>query len=157
MFINIFIIKYLYLRSFKAFNTLNGDLPSDQIIMETFGKRTVLLRKKLGLTQKEFAKAADFSQSNLSLLENDGVIPNLSFVMKIAESFPKVRLDWWITERGTMFIPEEEIQDDTDFGEISNPSLRKFLRELKDSVTEVKKVNNNTMSNISKRRKNPDS
>lgn len=121
--------------------------------MGTFGSRTVLLRKSLGLTQKEFAKAGDFSQSNLSLLENDGVIPNLSFVIKISESFPNIRIDWWVTERGTMFIPSKEAKDNVDFGEISSVSLRKFLRELKDSVDEVRKVNNNTMINISKKKK----
>ena len=68
--------------------------------MSTFGQRTTTLRKSLGMTQKEFAIAGDFSQSNLSLLENDGVTPNLGFIISISSVFPNINLNWWIQGRG---------------------------------------------------------
>jgi transcriptional regulator with XRE-family HTH domain len=105
--------------------------------MSTFGKRTVLLRKSLGMTQKEFAKAADFSQSNLSLLENDGVIPNLGFVINVSEAFPQINLNWWILGRESMFVEKKANLDDLTI----SPDLKSFLKELNESVENLKHVN----------------
>lgn len=115
--------------------------------MSTFGKRTVLLRKALGLTQKEFASAGDFSQSNLSLLENDGVIPNLNFILNISTSFTNINLNWWIQGRGAMFVTETTKIEDLAI----DPDLKKFLKDLNESVIELK------MTTLvgQKKRKNP--
>lgn len=103
--------------------------------MSTLGQRTTLLRKTLGLTQKEFAKIGSFSQSNLSLLENDGVTPNLGFILRISEAYPTVHLDWWLTGRGTIFVsrPDPEIENIKSLGD-----AKKVLFELREAVDEMK-------------------
>jgi transcriptional regulator with XRE-family HTH domain len=104
--------------------------------MDTLGKRTVMLRKLLGMTQKEFAIAGDFSQSNLSLLENDGVIPNLAFLMAIHEHFPQINLHWWITGKGEIMFKKKDFKEE-DLNSLS-PALKNFLINLKESVENIK-------------------
>lgn len=108
--------------------------------MDSFGKRTTILRKSMGMTQKQFAIAGDFSQSNLSLLENDGVIPNLGLIITISEKYPNINLNWWIQGRGEMFIKEQFEEDDLN---ALSPGLRKFLIELRTSVNNISASNRN--------------
>lgn len=103
--------------------------------MSTLGQRTTLLKRTLGMTQKEFAKTGSFSQSNLSLLENDGVVPNLGFILRISEAFPQISLDWWLMGKGNMLVtrPDPEIEN------IKNLSdAKKVLNELRGAVEEMK-------------------
>lgn len=104
--------------------------------MSTLGKRTALLRRALGLTQKEFAKAGDFSQSNLSLLENDGVVPNLGFIINISTAFPQINLNWWIQGRGNIFVSgPTTIEDVKDIKDV-----RQVLKDLNETIAEMKAV-----------------
>lgn len=115
--------------------------------MSTFGQRTTTLRKSLGMTQKEFAIAGEFSQSNLSLLENDGVIPNLGFIITISKAFPNINLNWWIQGRGEMFLKEQFEEDDLNS---LSPGLRKFLLELRSSVNNISATNRTIKKNRKK-------
>lgn len=51
------------------------------------------LRKRLGMTQKEFAVANGMTQSSLSLYEKGSVIPSTENLVKIAKKY-NVSLDW---------------------------------------------------------------
>lgn len=106
--------------------------------MSTLGARTTLLRKSLGLTQKEFAVTGDFSQSNLSLMENDGVVPNLGFFVRITAKFPDINLNWWINGHEEMFLSKTS---DMEVGEGLDPSLKKFLKDLRKEVSDLSMSN----------------
>lgn len=107
-----------------------------QEYQSALGKRTVILRKNLGLTQKEFAEAGDFSQSNLSLLENGGVTPNLGLFINIGENFPQVNMNWWILGRGDMF---EEESEDLQIDEDVDPRLRNFFLAMNRNINHISK------------------
>ncbi|MHC5310553.1 helix-turn-helix domain-containing protein [Myroides sp. LJL116] len=51
----------------------------------TFGKKIALLRKELGLSQRELAKSLHTSVSVISRYERDEMIPSVDTAKKIAE------------------------------------------------------------------------
>jgi transcriptional regulator with XRE-family HTH domain len=83
----------------KDFNTFlqeqfsNKDFAFDYYRQATYFRladQMILLRKKLGLTQKELAEKAGTTQTVVSRVENVSVHPSLETVIKLAESLGAV-------------------------------------------------------------------
>ncbi len=54
---------------------------------ELFRTRLIMLRKKLGLSQAEFAKACGISRPTVGFYENGGRVPDIEVLFKICASF----------------------------------------------------------------------
>jgi len=75
-----------------------------------FSERLRLLRLELGMTQIDFSRQLDVSQSNYSKYEKGIVEPPYSFVTKI-KSLSDINFDWLLTGEGSMFLEEEDISN----------------------------------------------
>lgn len=113
---------------------INSFYNINNILMSTLGTRTILLRKALGLTQKEFSKIGDLSQSNLSLAENDGVFSSVHFFIKLKENFPNINMNWWLAAEGSIFL-----KTDSDLAIEANidPGIKKFLSEMRAEISNM--------------------
>lgn len=64
---------------------------------DTFPEVVKLGRKRLGLTQRQFAKLAHIEQDSLSTIERGCNIPSVNHLIKICLTlgFDEVRIDLW--------------------------------------------------------------
>ena len=71
------------------------------------GKRLQEFRKKLGFTQKEFAKMFGVSEITMRRYEIGKVKPDIDFILELRNRF-NLNINWLLTGEGEMFITEEE-------------------------------------------------
>lgn len=86
-----------------------GDICQEENMENRYrvGERIKEVRKKLGLTQKEFAEAIGISQSRLSEIEK-GETTKESVLIAISQKF-KVSLEWLKHGTGDMWLKSEEV------------------------------------------------
>lgn len=75
--------------------------------MDTLGNRIKKVRKKLNLTQREFAESLGITQANISAIENNTYNPSIPMVKLICLKY-KVSETWLLEGKGNMnFFPPE--------------------------------------------------
>lgn len=70
----------------------NNPEPEEKVVYDINEEARLLMvnyRNKIDMTQKELAKAADVSQSNISKFENGSYFPSLAVLQRIATGLGK--------------------------------------------------------------------
>lgn len=75
--------------------------------MLNFGNRIVNIRKKLGMTQQEFAKKLEILPQALARYEKNKSTPSVEFTGKLTNMF-NVNSNWLLTGKGEMFLNNEK-------------------------------------------------
>ena len=97
------------------------------------GARLKIIRKALGLSQKDFAASLDISASYLSELESGKTKPGFKFTVLIFEKF-NVNPAWLMVEKEDMFLTEES-EDNAmgfDFGDQTD-EVKEMLKYMAQS------------------------
>lgn len=79
--------------------------------MESIGKRILMIRKKLKLTQVEFASQFGLSHSHISNIERERLAPTETLLLFIVEKY-NVNYEWLKFGNGSMFGHAFDIQTD---------------------------------------------
>jgi transcriptional regulator with XRE-family HTH domain len=116
-------------------STINSEFFNEvkmKVSKNLIGKRIREVRKKLGLSQFQFAAHLGCGRSNISQIENGFFFPTASLLAALKSKF-NVSLDWLFSGEGSMFTGEKEKHIDLlDFKENSNDIIT-MLREMKKS------------------------
>lgn len=91
--------------------------------MSSFEERFKLLRKKIGLTQKEMAKELEVPFTLISKYECGKIKPSVEMLIKLALKY-RVNLNWLLLGKGNMFI---EIESEKDY--LQTPQKYPFSSE----------------------------
>jgi transcriptional regulator with XRE-family HTH domain len=83
------------------------------------GDRLKLLRKQLGLKQKEFAEVLGVRNVSISEYERNSYTPNYAFLCHLKEKYPEINLDWLVTGEGSMYHVDGE--------RVVDPEFQKFM------------------------------
>jgi len=89
--------------------------------MNTIGSRIRQLRKKLNMTQFDFAKALEIKQSSLSQIESNKIMPSIETLIKIKRVF-NTSFDWLLEG----VHPKTSVEKDTS----SKDVLDKLIQTL---------------------------
>jgi transcriptional regulator with XRE-family HTH domain len=78
-----------------------------------FGQRVVFVRKRLHMTQEDFAESMGISTPNLSAVESGKAKPTLELLQKISFRY-QVSMDYLFRGTGDMFIDEKNARHKRD-------------------------------------------
>jgi len=78
-------------------------------VLESLGKRIKLVRKRLRLTQLEFAQQVNVSKSSVVNYELAKRIPDALFLIKLIEKF-NISPDWLMTGKSSLFMEDEQVK-----------------------------------------------
>lgn len=100
-------------------------------MQHTVSERIKQVRKKLDLTQKEFAEGLKIKQSSISTIEGGGN-PDINTLVNIGITY-NIDLNWLLTEQGTMF---------------KNASVNKTGRELENDVMRLQTLSEDLQDQV---------
>lgn len=80
----------------------------DQTQRENQGIRLTLLRDKIGLNQKDFAREIHVKQPHLSEMERGIKSVSQKTLQNIGERYSTVNISWLLTGEGEMFLQKSE-------------------------------------------------
>ena len=75
-------------------------------VLKEIGFRLQLVRKKLNLLQKDFAKTLDISNASLSEMEAGNAKPRFELIYNITKKF-KVNINYLLHGEGEIFMSDE--------------------------------------------------
>ena len=75
-------------------------------VLKEIGLRLQMIRKKLNLLQKDFAKSLDISNASLSEMEAGNAKPRFELIHNITSKF-KVNINYLLHGEGELFLPDE--------------------------------------------------
>lgn len=97
--------------------------------MSTFGERLRKLRKEKKLSQKEFGKLFDLSESTIGMYERDERKPDYDTLKRIADFFDET-IDYLITGKKITSSNDEM------WKELLDPKTQVFFKDLQDAPEE---------------------
>lgn len=100
-------------------------------MQHTVSERIKQVRKKLDLTQKEFAEGLKIKQSSISTIEGGGN-PDINTLVNIGITY-NIDLNWLLTEQGAMF---------------KNASVNKTGRELENDVMRLQTLSEDLQDQV---------
>ena len=123
--------------------------------METY-ERLRILRKALGITMAEFAKAMGISQSGLSSIESRTRKVSEKHIRLICMAFPQVSEKWLRYGDGEMFVPNDNDYIDTvcehlGLDDVAKSMLRAYVQLDSQSKRIVSDYIRNAAADIMKR------
>jgi transcriptional regulator with XRE-family HTH domain len=99
---------------------------------KALGGRIKHLRSLLGKSQKEISEEINYSQSNVSQVENGINEPGCSLLRRLSKKYPQINIDWIITGLGNPIKGEKDKDEKVLVKEIRdhNKSLNKRVAYL---------------------------
>ena len=71
------------------------------------GERFALVRKEIGLSQKDIAEKAGLNRVNINRMEMGRYNPSFNTIIHILQTY-NISIDWLLTGKGQMFLIDEE-------------------------------------------------
>jgi transcriptional regulator with XRE-family HTH domain len=115
---------------------------------EELGERIKHIRTLLNKSQKEISDDIQYSQSNLSQVENGVNEPGSSLLRRLSQKYPQINIDWIITGTGNPIKGEK----DKSTGEL-NEELRAQNRLLNKRITFLEMENMKLIDILQKKMK----
>lgn len=116
---------------------MKGKKEEDQF-RKLFGERLQILLEDLNLNQSQFAKRIGVSQRQVSATLNEGSMPSVVFLKKLAETFPQVNTDWLTTGEGNKY--RNKLEEERTTYRTYDLTRTECLEELKHIYTELSQL-----------------
>ncbi len=103
------------------------------------GRRLKKIRRKLGLTQKEFATSIEISEATLRRYESGQNFPDAEVLERIADKYG-VNIHWLVTGKGPMFLRDSYKNIEPELLEILTSLSPEHQRKLMEILGELSDV-----------------
>lgn len=113
------------------------------------GGRLKLIRKALGLSQKEFAAGLDISASYLSEIESGKTKPGFNFTVLIYEKY-NINPAWFLVEEEEMFLVEDDQKGSANPGQFDFGGQTEEVMEMLKYMSQSPFVQSTVLSHFMK-------
>ena len=114
------------------------------------GERIALIRKKLSLTQQEFADKANVNRAYLGNIERGRKEASIGFISSICDTYG-ISTDWILTGEGHMYRPTQTKSQPAE--DAQTPRLTKREKDMLMIFRELPEIEQNEILQISRKEK----